>query len=523
MAHSSNTLFSAINDLNSGSTAWAIKARVVRLYKQSSYLNRSETWSVEMVIHDQQGTRIHVTIRPDLYEKFKNVLSEGSLYMIKNFFVIENRSSYRSTNNRHKLALFRASTIIEYEDDQFPSNMFDITPLDQLQMEMDIDETLLRDVIGRVISYQKFEGFTARKMDFRIQDPENNQLSCTLWDDYIDDLLPILETTKDKPVIVLLQFGKVVKLADGVKISNNYQITKVTVNADSDVFTDFMNRLNMRGDAGFNRVLSNTNYSIYEDFTNGKAQVNTIANLIGLQDDELMWIDATIVDFHVMKDFWYAACKNCSKKLVVHPGTTKCSLCAFDNPIQNIRFKLELIVVDKSGTGTVILWNKSSELLIGQSAAELKQIYGDFPVTVPKEIEDAVINKRVLFELKLATFKMVRGIPNWNVGRIAYDDEIMEIYKKLPTVTQDSTSDEHGTLTELSSPENVDSNSKKLDKGKRKLFIELDEQEMNDDEAKADETEKKMQPEDVTDKTASGNADAVYTSKKKKHVIKKEK
>ncbi|KAL3639898.1 hypothetical protein CASFOL_014866 [Castilleja foliolosa] len=243
MAHSSNTLFSAINDLNSGSTAWAIKARVVRLYKQTSYLNRTETWSVEMVIHDQQGTRIHVTIRPDLYEKFKNVLSEGSLYMIKNFFVIENRSSYRSTNNRHKLAFFRASTITEYEDDQFPCNMFDITPLDQLQMEMDIDETLLRDVIGRVISYQKpFEGFTARKMDFRIQDPENNQLSCTLWDDYIDDLLPILETTKVKPVIVALQFGKVVKLTDGVKISNNYQITKVTVNADSDVFTDFMNR-----------------------------------------------------------------------------------------------------------------------------------------------------------------------------------------------------------------------------------------------------------------------------------------
>ncbi|KAL3652167.1 hypothetical protein CASFOL_001848 [Castilleja foliolosa] len=118
---------------------------------------------------------------------------------------------------------------------------------------------------------------------------------------------------------------------------------------------------------------------------------------------------------------------------------------------------------------------------------------------------------------------MVRGIPNWTVGRIAYDDEIMEIYKKLPTVTQDSNSDEHDTLTELSSPENVDSNSKKLDKGKRKLFIELDEQEMNDDEAKADETEKKMQSEDVIDKTTSGNADAVYTSKKKKHVIKKEK
>ncbi|KAL3613322.1 hypothetical protein CASFOL_042834 [Castilleja foliolosa] len=173
MAYSSETLFSVLNDLHSGSNAWAIKARVVRLYKQPSFANKNKLDSVEMVIHDQEGVRIHVTMRPNIYEKFKKFLFEGDVYIIKKKFVIENRNSWRTTNNINKLAFFRVSIMSPYEDDAFPRHMYNITPLDQLQHDQDIDVSLLRDVMGRVISYQKpFEGLKSRRMDFRIQDVE---------------------------------------------------------------------------------------------------------------------------------------------------------------------------------------------------------------------------------------------------------------------------------------------------------------------------------------------------------------
>ncbi|KAL3638153.1 hypothetical protein CASFOL_018023 [Castilleja foliolosa] len=173
MAYSSETLFSVLNDLHSGSNAWAIKARLVRLYKQPSFPNKNELGSVEMVIHDQEGVRIHVTMRPNIYAKFKNILSEGDVYIIKNFFVIENMNSRRTTNNMQKLAFYRASHMSPYEDAAFPRQMYNITPLDQLQHDQDIDVSLLRDVMGRVISYQKpFEGLTSKRMDFRIQDAD---------------------------------------------------------------------------------------------------------------------------------------------------------------------------------------------------------------------------------------------------------------------------------------------------------------------------------------------------------------
>ncbi|KAL3635025.1 hypothetical protein CASFOL_022079 [Castilleja foliolosa] len=518
MAYSSNTLFSVFNDLHPGSTSWAVKARLIRWYKQPAFQNKQQLGSVEMVIHDQDGVRIHVNIKALLYPKFEGLLCEGQLYTIKNFFVNDNTGSAKTTEHIHKLAFHRGTEMFKFKDDQFPNAMFNFTPLEQLQLHLDIDEFLLRDVIGRVISYeQPFEGYNAKKMDFRIQDTEDHQLSCSLWGDYIDDLLPVLETTKDKPVVVAIQFGKVLKLRDRVLFSSTYHVTKVRVNADADVFTDFMNRLDLNGG---NRMLTNTNYSIYEDFTKGKAEVRDLAYLSGLRDDDRYWIDATIIDIDSTRDFWYVACKQCTKKLVAHPGTSTCVTCNQDNSNHNARFKVEVNVLDKSGNATLMLWNKSCEQLIGKSASELKQIYGEQWEPIPKELEDGLIDKRVLFELKLSTYKTVNGRAYCNVSRCAFDDEIMQLYTKMSTGMQDSTSDEHGNLTEESNEDNVGFIQKTVGKGKRRLFIESDEEGVNNEAAKEDDAANDMQSENVAAKSTSSSSDAVYTSKKRQQVMK---
>ncbi|KAL3643698.1 hypothetical protein CASFOL_014513 [Castilleja foliolosa] len=249
--------------------------------------------------------------------------------------------------------------------------------------------------------------------------------------------------------------------------------------------------------------------------------------------DAFCWVDATIVDIEPTGQYWYAACKNCAKKLVAHPGTSTCVGCAQDNSVKTIRYKVEVMVVDKTGTATLLLWNTACELLIGKSAAELYFIYGEYSDQIPKELEDGLIKKRVLFELRLSTFKIVRGAFNCAVSRCAYDDEIMETYTKLFNVTQGSTSDEHGTLTENSnsSPDMMDKNVKTIDKGKRKLFIDEDDEE---DDA-VDETEKCTGIDEVNAAEKTSNAaaktsdaasaispsDAVYKSKRR--LFKKEK
>ncbi|KAL3616156.1 hypothetical protein CASFOL_040013 [Castilleja foliolosa] len=504
MAYSSATLFSGLNDVHSGSTAWCIKARLIRLYKQPAYLNRNEVGSMELVIHDKEGVRIHVTMKPNIYEKLtekmEKEMQEGSVYIIKNFLVIDNTTSFRTTHHNHKLKFFGNITM-SLTDEEFPSHMYNFTPLDQLQFDNLIDEVHLADVIGRVISYQKpFDGLKAKRMDFKIQDTNNNQLSCTLWEDYIDDLLPNLETTEDNtPVIVAIQFGRLLKMTD-----------------------QFMARLELNNGV-CRRMLSNTDYNIYGDFTRGNARVRTLAYLNDFKGDGLFWIDVTIVDIQTTGDFWYSVCKKCAKKLVVHPGTKVCTSCAEDNPIETIMFKIEVVVVDQTGSATLLLWNKAFELLIGKSAKEMKDKHVDSTDPIPHGIEDALIDRRALFEVRLDSFKIMKSTAYYTVTRCAFDDEIMAIHKQLFGGTQESTSDDHGHLTEGSSEENVGCNKKKLDKGKRKLFTELDKEAINDDDADDDETANEMQSESVAEKAISGSTDAVQTYKKRQHVIKKEK
>ncbi|KAL3628673.1 hypothetical protein CASFOL_027719 [Castilleja foliolosa] len=527
MAYSSATLFSGLSDVHSGSTAWCIKARLIRLYKQPAYLNRNEVGSMELVIHDKEGVRIHATMKPNIYEKLtekmEKEMQEGSVYIIKNFLVIDNTTSFRTTHHNHKLKFFR-NTTMSLTDEEFPSHMYNFTPLDQLQVDNLIDEVHLADVIGRVISYQKpFDGLKAKRMDFRIQDTNNNQLSCTLWEDYIDDLLPTLETNEDnKPVIVAIQFGRLLKMTDQVKMSNSFHVTKVTVNADSDVFAEFMARLELNNDVA-RRMLSNTDYNIYEGFTRGNARVRTLAYLNDFKGDGLFWIDVTIVDIQTTGDFWYSACKKCAKKLVVHPGTKVCTSCAEDNPIETIRFKIEIVVVDQTGSATLLLWNKASELLIGKSAKEMKDKHVDSTDPIPHGIEDALIDRRALFEVRLDSYKMMKSAAYYTVTRCAFDDEIMAIYKQLFGGTQESTSDDHGHLAGRSSEENVECNNKKVDKGKRKLFTELDAEAINDEDAEDDAIANEMQSENVAEKATSGSTDEVQTYKKRQPVIKKEK
>ncbi|KAL3618736.1 hypothetical protein CASFOL_025488 [Castilleja foliolosa] len=521
-------LFSLLSEIHPGSTTWGVRARVIRMYKQPAFMRPDEFGSLELIIHDEVGDRIHVSMKKPVYEKIGKNMVEGSLYIIRNFLVVDNRMTFKTTNHTHKINLYRLSVITEFEDANFPSFMYNFTDFGQLAAPIQPDDSLLIDVIGRVISYQKpFEGLTTKRMDFRIQDTENRQLSCNLWAEYIDDLLPTLENTKDKPVIVIIQFARIHQFRnEDVKIANTYHVTKVIVNAENDVFMDFMNKL-AANDSGDYKLLTNANYEIYEEFANGKAKFRTIDYMNEHQDDGYYWIDATIVDIQTTKDCWYQACKKCAKKMVEEDSLI-CESCGTENTNQIFRYKLDVMVVDKTGSAMLLMWNKACASLIGITAAEMKALHGDCFDSIPKVIEDAVLDKRVLFEVRGSSFKNVKGSAYLTVSRVAYDDEIMALYSKIYTGTQQSTTDDQDTLTEISN--NTPIENKKLAKGKEKCISEVeqeaesvDDTENSDDDAQSLGDAKDELPEKRANESSKTSSDAVYTSKKRLKFVKKEK
>ncbi|KAL3655438.1 hypothetical protein CASFOL_001224 [Castilleja foliolosa] len=506
-------LFSLLSQINSSNTNWGVRARLIRLYKQPSFTNKDELGSLEMVLHDEVGDRIHATLRAPLYERIGKDLTEGKLYIFRNFIVVDNMSTFKTTHHRHKINLFRKSVIREFQDENFPSFMYNFTEFEQLAPQNQPDARYLIDVIGRV----------------------NRQLSCTLWAEYINDLLPYLENSNDdEPVIVAIQFARIHQFRDqDVKVANTFHVTKVTVNEDNDVFKAFKKKLSIN-DTGDFKMVTSSNYDIYDDLANGKAKFRTLAYLNDHQDDDTYWVDATIVDIQTPRDCWYLACKKCAKRMIeVEEVPQICEFCGFENPMKIFRYKLDVMVVDSTGSAVFLLWNKACASLIGQTAAEMKESHGDCSNAIPKVIEDAVLDKRVLFEVRGSSFKTFKGSANYTVSRLAYDDEIMELYTRIYTGNEDTTTDEHGNMTEMSSnsnsAENMDSNKNKLEKGKEKCSPEVDQEpnngvQINDEDVEAVNNETNDAPVKRTNETLiNANTDPVKTFKRRQVVVKKEK
>nr|GMC85793.1 replication protein A 70 kDa DNA-binding subunit B-like [Ipomoea batatas] len=61
------------------------------------------------------------------------------------------------------------------------------------------------DIIGRVVEIcspveKVIAGKQSRLMDFLLEDSEQRQLKCTIWDDHVEAMLPYFNSTDQEPI-----------------------------------------------------------------------------------------------------------------------------------------------------------------------------------------------------------------------------------------------------------------------------------------------------------------------------------
>ncbi|WJX63460.1 hypothetical protein P8452_48346 [Trifolium repens] len=104
-------LFSNIEEINSDRTTWNIRAKIIRLSPVSDFNRANVPFSLEMVLMDAAGDKIHATIKKTLIYKFKIDLIEGKVYCLENMGVATNSGVYRSTRHPYKLN-FQYSSLV---------------------------------------------------------------------------------------------------------------------------------------------------------------------------------------------------------------------------------------------------------------------------------------------------------------------------------------------------------------------------------------------------------------------------
>ncbi|KAL3615778.1 hypothetical protein CASFOL_040072 [Castilleja foliolosa] len=129
------------------------------------------------------------------------------------------------------------------------------------------------------------------------------------------------------------------------------------------------------------------------------------------------------------------------------------------------------MVCDESGIAKLLLWDEECTKLIGTSATE---IHCNSSEKTHKIIEKALIGKKVLFYLSVNSEKDMESFDYYTVSRLAFDEEIMEIYSKYYVKNKDCRCDSGDILTGTKdSPITtmiMDKNQKKDDKGESKYY-----------------------------------------------------
>ncbi|KAL4392226.1 hypothetical protein AHAS_Ahas03G0323900 [Arachis hypogaea] len=85
---------------------------------------------MEMILVDESVS--YTTVRKTMIYRFKQLLSEGRVYVMKLFSVVPNQGSYRATRHQFKLIFQFRTTVRDAICDFIPKSALTIYPFTQL-------------------------------------------------------------------------------------------------------------------------------------------------------------------------------------------------------------------------------------------------------------------------------------------------------------------------------------------------------------------------------------------------------
>ncbi|MED6121414.1 hypothetical protein PIB30_029901 [Stylosanthes scabra] len=79
---------------------------VVRLYELPNQWIGKDATSIEMVLQDREGDRIHCSITRGRVGNFKTVIRENGIYAMQNFVIQRNAKPPKTTPHQYKLSFY---------------------------------------------------------------------------------------------------------------------------------------------------------------------------------------------------------------------------------------------------------------------------------------------------------------------------------------------------------------------------------------------------------------------------------
>ncbi|KAL3620118.1 hypothetical protein CASFOL_035030 [Castilleja foliolosa] len=165
---------------------------------------------------------------------------------------------------------------------------------------------------------------------------------------------------------------------------------------------------------------------IYSEISTRRAIFRSLHTLKEMREDVVYWVEGTITGVETEREFCYLACRVCDKQVEEIGDKKRCLSCGEFTFRNKYRYNIEVTVADESDSAKMILWNRSSEKLIGEVAEDIIGLYGDTARIMPDEIAAKILGKEGLFEVVVSSENL--HADGFNVSRLTIDDEIKDVY-----------------------------------------------------------------------------------------------
>ncbi|QHO08085.1 uncharacterized protein DS421_14g469440 [Arachis hypogaea] len=189
-----NQKVDAIADINPTKLAWNLKVGIVCLY---------EFPSMELVLQDERGDRIHCSIPKSNMAVFRTLIREHELYFIS----YENIEAMVAVNKNHLLDCM--GHVVGRED---------VTPL------------------------VTKSGEESNFIKLHLEDLEENIMKCTLFGELVDKALGLFDKDDGQPIILVAQLFKPNFYLNEVNVQNSLYASRLFFNSEISDVLAFKNR-----------------------------------------------------------------------------------------------------------------------------------------------------------------------------------------------------------------------------------------------------------------------------------------
>ncbi|CAN7060510.1 unnamed protein product [Brassica rapa subsp. trilocularis] len=431
-----------VADVKPFKTMWKIKVKVIRLWKQYSAAG-GET--IEMVLCDVKGAKIHASVKRDLVAKFDQFLRQGHSMMLINFVVTHSCGSYRTTNHAYRISFLSTTRVRPCE--QLPESLSGFEPVkfkDVLDGTLSAD--FLVDIIGQIIEISHLEhvnvnGKETEKISLQLRNSDDDKLPVVLWGKFACDVNEAMQVRDEHCTILVLRFGKIKEWKEERSVSNAYNVSELGLNLpmiEVEKFTDSLPKDDLPLTIVESKYAAIANgVSDKDDFFTHTPR-KTIAQMKETKHVEKCILMCTIAGIDSDMGWFYLSCKVCSKKVLTVPAvndddgnddddlkhTYYCVKCEAYNPVTVPRYKLHLVVLDNTSNTKLMVFDNLAVQLVNKPCLQIAGPSDKVEIeetNVLPPVLNTIIGKTCLFKIQIErenfvykhdTYKVLKVITN---------------------------------------------------------------------------------------------------------------